>query len=198
MNTTSLKALADEVLIMTEYNEGGFFMCALHAIIDKTYADINGVHYLPETQRIGMAVNVIVNYAKILLAHYSTYSCPTCTYKKGLKYSDLWNAKRGWSIANDWYTGGLGIALSYDVLYDHMSKSDRRWVRSAIGLMVKGKQHWGITNTSNKYSPNALIHPHRIFSNWATYHANLFLANLAIQGEDGFDTMTSQLDVGFN
>lgn len=66
-------------------------------------------------------------------------------------YSDAW------SVSNDWYTGGLGLALSYDVLYNSKTDEDRRTVRSALGVMVKDRWHWGIHN------PNAIDTPHRIF-----------------------------------
>lgn len=74
----------------------------------------------------------------------------------------------------------------------------RRFVNSAIGLLVKGRTHWGISDTSDRYSPNVMQHPHRIFSNWAIYHANLYLANLVIEGETDFDTMASAFGAGFN
>lgn len=192
MDKDKLKILADEVELMGEYHAVGFFMCALHATVNEKYAMFNGDGYLPESQGMSMAINVIVNYAKILLSHYATYACDEC-YKYGMMYSDLWSTFRKWSVTNDWLTGGLGIALSYDVLYDRMNDQQRRFVRSAIAVMVTGRQHWGITDKSNAYSPNAVEHQHRIFSNWATYHANLFLTNLAIEGETQFDTIVSNV-----
>ncbi len=205
MNKARLAELAVEVEYMGEYHEGGMFMCALHAFVNEVYIILerskgveNPTGYLPEDQRMDMAINVIVNYAKVLLSHYATFGCDTCVYEPGLYYSDLWSLNRGWGVQNDWLTGGLGMALSYDVLHDKMNAEQRRWVRSAIGLMVMGRQHWGITDFSNMYSPNAKLHPHRIFSNWATYHANLYLANCVIEGETDFDDMTSSIGVGFN
>jgi len=198
MDKSKLATLAAEVDLMGEYHEQGMFMCALHATVNEKYDIFNGKGYLPEGQGMGMAINVTVNYAKIVLSHYATYACAEChkygtcegCYKYGIKYSDLWSTNRKWSVSNDWLTGGLGIALSYDVLHDTMNAEQRRFVRSAIGIMVTGRRHWGITDVSNAYSPNTVEHPHRIFSNWATYHSNLFLTNLAIEGETDFDTMT--------
>ena len=198
MNKTRLAELASEVDYMSEYHEGGIFMTALHAFVNKVYIIINGSDSSLGDELLEMAINLIVNFSKVLLSHYSTYGCESCPYEPGLYYSDLWNLNHGWGVQNDWLTGGLGIALSYDVLYRKMNDTQRRFVRSAIGLMVMSRQHWGITDFSNKYSPNAMIHPNRIFSNWATYHANLFLTNLAIEGETDFDNMTTSLGVGFN
>lgn len=195
MNKTALAILAKEVELMGEYHEGGMFMCALHATVNEKYEYFNGKEYLPEGQGFPMAINVIVNFAKIVLSHYATYGCVGCEYRSGIMYSDLWNPFRSWGIQNDWLTGGLGIALSYDVLYDRFTEEQRRFIRSAIAIMVTARQHWGITDVSNRMSPNAVLHPNRIFSNWATYHANLFLTNLAIEGESDFDDMTSGLTI---
>lgn len=90
------------------------------------------------------------------------------------------------------------MALSYDVLYGHMNKSQRRFVRSALAIMVKDRWHWGINNVNTRSAPNVITHPHRIFGNWAIYHANLYLTNLAIEGETDFDPLTLSVGVGFN
>jgi len=207
MNKTALKILSAEVELMGEYHEGGIFMAALHVFVNDKYKNLNnGKGYLPENTYISnytMIINVVVNYAKILLSHYNVYACIECEYKYGILYSDLWNTFRGWSVNNDWLTAGLGMALTYDVLHDRMTLEERRFMRSAFALMVSGRQHWGITDVSNRYSPNAVLHPHRIFSNWATYHANLFLTNCAIEEETDFDNVTKNVMVngelvGFN
>jgi len=191
MNKTQLAVLADEVELMGEYHAHGMFMCVLHASVNEKYELFNGQGYLPEEQGMDMAINVIVNYAKIVLSHYYTYACEGC-YRSGIMYSDLW-LRDTWSVWNDWITGGLSIALGFDVLHDKFSEDQRRFIRSALGIMVTGREHWGISTVSNSYSPNAAKNPHRIFSNWATYHAFLFLTNLAIEGETDFDTKTSNL-----
>ena len=197
-NSYRLKKLADVMQNMTEYNEGGMFMYTLHSMINENLIAKNKKPYLSKLQNTTTAARIIVNYSKVVLAHYATYGCDRCKYVKGMKKSDLWNKKKLWFITNDWHTAGLGIALSYDVLYRKLSRIEKRFVRSALALMVHGRQHWGITDNSTRKSPNAMQHPHRIFSNWATYHANLHLVNLAIEGESDFDEMTKAQNVHYD
>lgn len=102
MDPVALKALADQITKMSEYNEGGFFMFALHAAVNEATMAGGSPGYLPNGQRTTAAINVIVNYAKIVLAHYATYGCAGCTYKKGILWSDLWNSKQAWGVNVDW------------------------------------------------------------------------------------------------
>lgn len=95
-------------------------------------------------------------------------------------------------MQHDWYTRGLSLALLYDVAYHAMWPSERRTIRSALALVVLGKASWGTTATSTRKSPNCAAHSHRCYSNWAPYHANLYLTNLAIEGEIGFDSHTTR------
>jgi len=137
MNKTQLAVLADEVELMGEYHAHGMFMCVLHASVNEKYELFNGQGYLPEEQGMDMAINVIVNYAKIVLSHYYTYACEGC-YRSGIMYSDLW-LRDTWSVWNDWITGGLSIALGFDVLHE------------TSNLMIRNKKvgfDWAIHNRS--------------------------------------------------
>lgn len=196
MNKMLLRKLALKMDNMSEYNEGGMFMYTLHAVVNEN----RRCKQLASERKhnVRSAIQLIVNYAKIVLAHYATYGCSNCTYVRGMRRSDLWDTKRAWFIINDWHTAGLGIALSYDVLYDRLSLRQKMFIRSALAVSVHGREHWGVSNISSSGSPNAEQHPHRIFSNWATYHANLHLVNLAIQGETQFDHMTTNLGARYS
>lgn len=198
MNRTALKVLAEEITHMSEFHEGGFFMFALHAAVDRATIAAGSPGYLAEGKNTDTAIKIIVNFAKIALSHYATYGCKGCEYREGARWSELWDPSVQWRVHNDWYTGGLGMALSYDVLYAHMSRHQRRVVRSALAIMVKDRWYWGINDVNTRSAPNVITHPHRIFGNWAIYHANLYLTNLAIEGETDFDPYTLSVGVGFN
>lgn len=137
-----------------------------------------------------------VAWATILMAHRVVY-CPDmerCRYKtddpaRGF----LWDTERKWEVNHDWYTKGLSLALAYDVLYNDMNDGERRTVRSALSLLVMNRWTWGTSDISDRNSPNALIHPHRIYGNWALYHSNLFLTNLALEGETDIVPYASQV-----
>jgi len=202
-NDPALKTLAAELLKMNDYVEQALFMLTLHVSVNEKYKVQTGAGYLKSAGvDTNMAIRVILNWSKIVLSHYSVYGCDTCEKvvdsAKRYRFSDLWDTSKPWELSQGWYTGTLGLALSYDVLYGRMSTSERKTVRSAIGIIVKGRQHWGTTDTSTRKSPNCVIHPHRCTSNWAIYHANLYLLNCAIEGETDFDEVTSAAGVSHN
>lgn len=198
MKQYDLANLANELENMTALIEGGIFMYTLHVAVSSRVVETGGKSFLQPEQNQQAAIQLVVNIAKIILSHYAIYGCKGCEYKRGIRYSDLWNLDRAFEIYHSWHSGLLGLAFSYDVLYKDMSVAQRRFVNSAIGLMVKGRVHWGINDESDRYSPNVMQHPHRIYSNWAIYHANLYLANLVIEHETEFDAVTSAVGVGFN
>lgn len=76
--------------------------------------------------------------------------------------------------------------MSYDMMYNKLSETDdgiaiRERVRLAISTIVSGRKSWGMD------LPDTRIH-----SNWATYHAHLWLANLAIEGDGDDPTIASE------
>lgn len=199
----ALKPLADKALDMTELYSGSFFMCALWVSVNrKRVADLGEAgRFLSETQN-ELCVKATVAWATVMLAHRAYHCNPNCPSSSDGR-GNLWLYSKRWEVQNDWYTGGLGMALAYDVLHDDFSVDQKRTVRSAIALLVMKRFSWGNSITSDRVSPNAEIHPHRIFSNWGPYHSNLYLANLAIEGETDFDVYTSAVlaaenETGFN
>lgn len=178
-------------------------MCALWASVNRVRVASLGEEgrFLPEDQ-LATCIDATVAWATILLAHRAYHCNPACP-SSGEGRGNLWNMDKKWEVQNDWYTGGLSLALSYDVLYEDMGEVERRTVRSALALLVMKRYSWGNSEFSDHLSPNAELHPHRIFSNWAMYHSNLYLANLAIEGETDFDKYTTEVlksegETGFN
>lgn len=198
MDKEGLKILADELEKLSDFHEGGIFMYTLHVAVNSRVVEMGGDAFLSPEKNLEAVIHMIVNIAKVALSHYAVYGCEDCPYQAGIRWSDLWDVERGWGVSNSWYVGLSGLAFSYDVLHKDMNTEQRRFLNSALALMVKGRRYWGISDTSDVFSPNVQKHPHRIYSNWAIYHANLYLANLVIEGETDFDEMTSEVGVGFD
>lgn len=196
--------LAEMLLISDEKGAASFFLCAFWASVSRKRVKLAGgderVRFLPPNM-IDTCIAATVNWAKVALAHRAYHCNPTCTDGPGRGY--LWDYTRKWDVMNDWFTATSGIALAYDVLYADMTPVQRRVVRSAVALLVLKRYSWGNSPSSDRDSPNAVLHPHRIFSNWAMYHSNLYIANLAIEGDTDFDTYASAVlesegEAGFN
>lgn len=196
MTTTSgtgLQTLADKILGMNEANSHGLFLCAMWAAINEAMTPED--QFLPLDTR-QMCINATVKWATILLAHHINNCGSACPKGTSGPHSSIWNTAHRFTVSDDWKTSGMSMSLAYDVLYNDMTVAEQVTVRSALTLLVMNKFSWGNTATSDRNSPNAELHPHRIFSNWATYHSNLYLPNLAIAGETGFDRTTTALLAG--
>jgi hypothetical protein len=63
------------------------------------------------------------------------------------------------------------MAMAYDVLYAEFRDSVRELLRSIIARVVSGRRSWGMG-----------LQDTRLASNWVLYNSNLWLANLAIEG----------------
>lgn len=179
----SIKPLAEMISLSSETNSHAFFLCAFWVQVSRKQGSSS---FLPKNASLRCR-NAAVAWSKILLAHRTYYCTPTCT-KDSLDEtrSFIWNYNRFWSVPDDWYTCGASLALTYDVMYSELSQDHRTLIRSALSLLTAARKSWGTSVESDGNSPNAEIHPHRIFSNWATYHSNLYIAALSIEGEEGY------------
>lgn len=186
----SLKPLADKLNLMSEVSSHSLFLCAFWAqVSERQGADA----FLPSntTQK---CIDASVAWAKVLMAHRSYHCNPKCTSKtKDSAKSYLWNFDIIWEVSNDWYTAGSTLALAYDVMYNRMTVTEREVIRSALALLIMKRWTWGVVDKNTQKYPNAETHPHRIVSNWGMYHSNLYLTNLAIEGESGFVPYAQQL-----
>lgn len=190
-----LKPIADLIRLSDELESHHLFLCSFWASVrtenpSNDFIPINTVH---------ICRDAAIAWATILMAH-RTYHCrPKCTATKlDENRSYIWNDERLWYVTDDWYTSGLSLALSYDVLFDGFTLSERVTIRSAIALLVTNRQSWGNTIISDGLSPNAEMEPHRIFSNWAMYSSNLYLTNLAIEHEEGFLPYAKEVMQGYS
>lgn len=186
----ALGTLADTAGEMNEFHSGALFMCAFWAAVDARMAVADRF----------LAVDVVdtckaatVAWAKVLLAHRAYNCAGACKKGAASDVAFIWETSRRFEVKNDWASAGAALGLSYDVLFAQLSMEERRTVRSALALLSMKKASWGNTVDSTRSSPNAKLHPHRIWSNWAPYHSNMLLANLAIEGESDFDTYTTSV-----
>lgn len=179
----SLKPLANYIKESTELHSHSLFLCAFWA----TVSEKQGPNHFLESDVMKKCIDASVGWAKVLMAH-RTYHCnPVCkTETPDAELSFVWNYELFWAVRNDWHTIGSSLALAYDVMYERLSKDQRETIRSALALLVLKRFSWGIADENSVRNPDAETHPHRIFSNWATYHSNIYLTNLAIEGEKGF------------
>lgn len=199
-----IKPLADSQNMISELKSGALFMCTFWTAVEEKRVELYGEEerFLKEGTK-QKCIKAVVAWAKVMLAHRAYYCDPMCPTSKNENTGYLWNYHLRWEVQNDWFTSSFGLGLSYDVLYNDLSEEERKVIRSAIALLVMKRFSWGNSETSDRLSPNAVIHPHRIFSNWAMYHSNLYLANLAIEKETGFDVTTTKIlenegEQGFN
>lgn len=184
-----LKPLANKVQLMSPLKSTSFFICAFWAGV----SEVAETDFLPK-DIYEKYIQATVAWARVLLAHRSYYCNPRCPYKKkDQERTFIWNMKKRWEVKDDYYTAGSSMALAYDVLYEGMCDSDRKTIRSAIALPVLKRHSWGSSVLSTRESPNAISDPHRIVSNSALHHSNLYLTNLAIEGEEGFDRYVSKV-----
>lgn len=191
----SLKPLADTVQMSGELESHHLFLCAFWSSVWQ----FNTTNTFLNATVSESCVHATVAWAKVLMAHRTHYCNPTCGAEKlDNERTYIWNTNRLWYVEDDWYTCGLSLALSYDVLYHMLTREQRTIVRSAIALLVADRESWGNTIPSDALSPNAKIEPHRIFSNWAMYSSNIYLTNLAIQGENGFLPYAKNVLDGYN
>ena len=185
MERDTLAPLARRIMASGEGESHQFFLCALWTAVNEKVVSQGRPAFISETPEFRIKASVA--WAKVLLAHRA-YCANGCDTEHGGDRAHLWDYTSRYNVQTDWYTCGLSLSLVYDVFYDRITNLDeRKYIRSALAMIVMKRFSWGNSITSTKGSPNAIIHPHRIFSNWALYHSNLYLTNLAIEGEEGFD-----------
>jgi hypothetical protein len=125
-----------------------------------------------DADRIQLSIDAIVNYSKILVASKTYYP------------NDSYWASNDWNLGVAWTSGGEGMALAYDLLYNEMTTAEQDAVRLAIAMATEGRRQWGMGFPKT-----------RIISNWATYNMNLVTMIAAIYGETGFDQEVWDLEV---
>lgn len=174
-------------------NSDAFPLCALWASVALKRNEAGAAPFIPlDTYKV--CIRAALTWSTIVLAH-RTYHCnPNCPNEFDQNtFAHLWSPDRLFNLDYNWYFGGTGVGLVYDLLYEYISEEDRVRMRSALAMFALNRETWGATETSSRSSPNAEIHPHRIFSNWAGYNSNLYLGNLAIEGEEGTDEYASSV-----
>ncbi|KAI0559397.1 hypothetical protein FGB62_154g116 [Gracilaria domingensis] len=197
-----LEPLAAKIMESSEGNYQSFFVCALWTSVQEKVVQQGTASPFTETT-VEDCILATVAWAKILLAHRAVNCGDDCPTESSGERSHLWDTSRRYEVSDDWYAASFPMALTLDVLFERFTDAQKRIVRSAIALFVHKKASWGSTVVSDRFSPNAVLHPHRIFSNWAMYHSYLYLANLVLEGETDYDAYTSAVlseaeETGFN
>lgn len=196
----TLQPLADQMMSLVDIDSQALFMCVFWSKVNIRMP--HGQTFI-EGDPLPTCKKAMVAWAKVLLAHRAFNCAGRCPSGEGAARAYLWDHSRNFVVSSDSFTLGFSLAFAYDVLYEELSLSDRRTIRSALAMLVLKKQSWGNTAESTTASPNGFLHPHRIFSNWAPYHSALYLTNLAIEGETDFDIYTQAVldaegEQGFN
>lgn len=203
MNDAELKALrplAEKIMESVEAYSHGLFLCTFWAGVSER----QGTDAFLQKNATRTCINASVAWAKVLMAHRTFHCNPNCEQETpDGAHAYVWNFNRTWEVSIDWFTSGVSLALSYDLLYDKMSEKERQVIRSAIALLVMKRWVWGTVDKTDRHAPNAETDPHRIYGNWGLYHSNLYLTNLAIEGESGFLPYAAQVlkengETGFN
>lgn len=179
-----LAGLAERITMSSASNSDSFPICALWASVALKQRQQGRTPFIDPGRAVETCINATVGWSKVVLAHRSFHCTPDCRGRNsgGGGYGQLWDTRERVSLQHHWVLGGTGLALAYDLLYEHLTIRQRRTVRSAVALFVMKRWTWGTSLRSTRESPNAKTHPHRIFSNWAGYNGNIYLANLAIEG----------------
>lgn len=182
-----LRDMALQLKTSNAANADTFVICSLWASVALKQQEKGGKPFISVDTK-DICIDAAVAWAKIVLAHRSYFCNPDCPTSTDMtNYHHFWDTTRRFDLDQNWLLGGTGIGFTYDLLYDYISPDKRKIMRSAIAMFVMNRFAWGASEFSDVHSPNAILRPHRIFSNWAAYNSNLFLANLAIEKEDGFD-----------
>jgi hypothetical protein len=146
---------------MEEKTAAAMFMSSVHALIDGEE------NVGAESAIVAKMVQVMDVWATCLQAHGRIYDCygrPGVTCRSapsgGYQGSLLW--RKDWALAQEWGTGSFGLAMSYDLLWNHMGTGARAVVRenvrAALQMIVKGRYTWGMD-----------LNARRIVSNWGEF-----------------------------
>lgn len=186
----TLSSLAAEVPARWPTDMPSYYICSHWALVNEKLPTAEKI--LP-TNTAELCRNGTVAWATALLAHRAYYCASECSSDIQKDRSYIWDVDRMFTTSDDWHAAGASVALALDMTYDSYTMTQRRRILSALSLLVLKKETWGCTETSTAQSPNAALHPHRIFSNWAMYHGNLFVANLILEHENDLDVYASSV-----
>ncbi|KAI0557520.1 hypothetical protein FGB62_292g06 [Gracilaria domingensis] len=198
-----LEPLASHIMNMTERYCQSFFMCAVWSSVNEKVVKERGSAASFMTTSVDDCVKASVAWAKVLLAHRAVNCAGKCPTERTGSRAFLWDERRWFQVQNDWYSAGASLALALDVMYDRFADEEKTFVLSALAMLMYKQTSWGTALESSRSSPNAVQHPHRIFSNWALYHGHLYITNLVLEGETEYDVYSSAVlsssgDDGFN
>lgn len=186
----TLQPLADTIVLAAPNALDALLYCALWASVAE-HRWKNGRTDFLTADATGVCVAAAAAWAKVLLAHRTFHCNPKCVRSRNPRDRVyIWEHRQMWGPHHDWYTGAIGLALSYDLLYHKFSEAQRKHIRSAIALIVMKRVAWGMGDESKPYMPSIKDQPHRAFSSWIGYNAHLYVINLAIENETKFDAYT--------
>jgi hypothetical protein len=158
-------AMSEEELIRL-FPEAGPIHDPLLAVLD--------VMYHQDRQRAQHVARALATFGRVLIAR------STRDARWG-KVKDDVNGIKGLrgipaGLGELWFRGGQSFALAYDFLYNDMTDEHRSICRKALATATKDLVTWGMGFPKG-----------RAVSNWYTYHGELAIMLLAIEGEEGFD-----------
>ncbi len=134
-----------------------------------------------DAELLDLMKGVITNYALIILASKERAVGGDLKGRTGTELNkrlNIWR-KNSYDVGVSWTLGSAGYAVSYDVLYNHMSEEQQSTVRKAIATATRGRKSYG----------NGMPRGFAV-SNHYGYHGDLAVLMAAIEGEEGFHQET--------
>ena len=124
-----------------------------------------------------LAINAVVGYSRVILkARDIAADVAVSPLHTSLVGSNKFWGTTHWDVGSGWQNGDIGLALTYDFLFNEMTKDQQDTIRRAISAATTGRRSFGMGEPKG-----------RIVSNWALYHGHLPVMALAIEGEPGYD-----------
>ena len=93
-----------------------------------------------------------------------------------------------WDLSTGWVNGGLGLALTYDFLFNDMTEEQQDLVRKTLSDITSHRRSFDMEDPETHK-----FYPARLMSNWALYHGTLPIMALCLEGETGYDPEIIQI-----
>ena len=103
------------------------------------------------------------------------------------KSDSTWGSNH-WDLGTGWVNGGLGLALTYDFLFNEMKPDQQNYIRQTLSDITSHRRSFDMEDPETHK-----FYPGRIVSNWTLYHGVLPMMALAIEGEKGYDPEIYQI-----
>ena len=147
---------------------------------DVLYATLDAMYHPEDKQTAAKVCRAVANFARVVIAR-SQFDPRWGKYQENVGGIPGLNGIPV-SLGEIDNRGGDCLCLSYDYLYNDMTKVQQDLCRRAIALGTKDVLSWGMGYPAG-----------RCVSNFVSYHSVLALMFCSIEGEEGYDKARHQL-----